>query len=348
MKKSLGVILCGLGLFALAGFGIGLKAMQSNHGPIVAYAEEGEEEEPIDTGEEGGEEEPSEPEEPEVVELPCKVVISPVQHGSVYVDIKEGNVGDICIITAKHDLLYKVSSVLANGVTLIEDEAISGQFCFALVEGENVITASFVVDEELCGIMSDIIQEAGDKDWSRLFTVENAITIVKWLLDGGILIALIRYYVKDKRLEKKLEEKVQQTINGIIPDTTKNTVLTTVEQVITPMFTEVKSDYVELMRAMTVFAKCMALAQENTPDSRRAILDELSGLKIGDLDTLGEVRKSIEEMVARHTKAYEETLAAIKELGLKQDGYVGETKPVETEPKEEVTDEVVVNKQATE
>ena len=341
MKKHLGIVLCGLGLFAVAGLGVGLNLVKESHEPIVAYAEGEEPEVP----EEPVVEEPTEeePEEPEVV-YPCQVTIGSFKHGSVEVDIKEGNVGDICTIYAKHDLLYKVEGVWVNNVALIEDEEISGKYCFALAEGENAISVSFVVDEELCGELTAIVREASDQDWTRLFTVENAIVIVKWLLDGGILIAMIRYFVKDKRLEKKLENQVQDTLQKVIPETTKNTVLKTVEEVITPMFAETKADYVELMKAMGVFAKCMALAQENTPDSRRAILDELSGLKIGDLETLGEVRKSIEAMVERHTKAYEETLAAIKELGQKQDAFIGnkeeignlEEKPVVEEKKQAV------------
>lgn len=315
MKKGFKLMLCGLGLFALGGLGMGLTVAK-NIEPNIVFAEG---EEPVDP------EDPGEP-EPEVVELPCQVVIAEAKHGSISVDIKEGNVGDICTITAKHDLLYKIESCVANGVTLVEDEEISGQFSFALIEGENTVAVKFVVDEELCGELTAIVKEASEQDWTRLFTVENAITIVKWLLDGGILIAMIRYFVKDKRLEKKLEDKVQETVAKIIPETTKNTVVATVEKVITPMFTEMKGDQVELMRAMNVFAKCFALSQENTTESKRAILDELSGLKIGDLETLGEVKRSIEEMVARHTKAYEETLAAIKELGKKNDDYVGEVK----------------------
>ena len=331
MKKGIKLLLCGLGLFALGGIGMGLSVAKS-YAPVVAYAEG---------------EEPEEPSEPEVVEeeLPCKVVIAEVKHGSVEVDIKEGNVGDICTIMARHDLLYKVEGCVANGVLLEEDPEISGKFCFALIEGDNIIGVSFVVDEELCGALTKIVQEASDQDWTRLFTVENAIVIVKWLLDGGILIAMIRYFVKDKRLEKKLEDKVQETINKQIPETTKQVVLATVEQVITPMFTETKADYVELMKAANVLAKCFALAQEGTTDSKRAILDELSGLKIGDLETIGEVKKAIEEMVERHTKAYNDTLAAIKELGEKNKEYIGE--PKVEEAKEEPA-KIEENKQATE
>lgn len=335
MKKGIKLALFGVGLFALAGFGVGLTLKQEAkiNEPIIVLAEG-----------EGTET------ETETEVLPCQVVIEAVEHGSITTDISEGNVGDICTITAKHDLLYKVSHVSVNGVELIESETISGEFSFALVEGTNTITASFVVDEELCGSLTDIINEAIEQDWDNLFTVENVITLVKWVLDGGILIAMIRYYVKDKKLEKKLEDKVQSTVQKIIPETTKNTVVATVEKVIEPMFTEIKADYIEMMKALGIFAKCTALSQENTPDSRRAILDELSGLKIGDLETIGEVKKYIEEMVEKHNKAYEETLAAIKELGQKQDAYIGNVEEVsvkEEEPEIE-QEETEIKKQATE
>lgn len=345
MKKNLKLLVCGLGLFVLGGIGLGLT-VANNIEPNVVYAEDEEPAEPTDPTDPTD----PEPEEPEVIEYPCHVVIVSAKHGSVTTDITEGNIGDICTITAQHDLLYKIESCVANNVILEEDPDISGKFTFALIEGENIISVKFVVDEELCGALTKIVEEASDHDWSKLFTVENAIVLVKWLLDGGILIALIRYYVKDKRLEKKLEAKVQDTINKIIPDTTKDTVLKTVEEVITPMFVETKADYIQLMGAMNVFAKCMALAQEGTVDSKRAILDELSGLKIGDLETLGEVKKSIEEMVERHRRAYEETLAAIKALGEKNAEYIGEKKVEEPVQVEEVKTEPVEEqtKQATE
>ena len=192
MKRSIKLALFGVGLFALTGLGVGLSLKQEAkvNEPMIVLAEG---EDPVD---------PETPETPET--LPCQVVIGTTKHGSIKTDITEGNVGDICTITAKHDLLYKVGSVSVNGVALIESETTSGEFSFALAEGENKITATFVIDEELCGDLSDIIREATEQDWNNLFTVDNVIVLVKWVLDGGILIAMIRYYVKDKRLEKKL------------------------------------------------------------------------------------------------------------------------------------------------
>lgn len=331
MKKGLKLALFGFGLFAMAGLGVGLTLKQEAkiNEPIIVMAE--------------GEEDPETPET-----LPCQVLIEAVKHGSVTTDITEGNVGDICTITAKHDLLYKVSSVSVNGVALIESETTSGEFSFALVEGENKITALFEVDEELCGTLTNIIREATEQDWDNLFTVENVIVLVKWVLDGGILIAIIRYYVKDKKLAKKLENTVQTTVQTIVPAITQKVIVDSIKTVIEPMFAETKTDYIEIMKGLNVFAKCMALAQENTPESKRAILDELSGLKIGDLETIGEVKKYIEDMVARQTKAFEDAMTAIKEIGEKQNAYIGE-EPKTEEPKvEEIVEEPKETKLPTE
>lgn len=330
MKKGFKLALCGLGLFALAGFGVGLSLLNEAkvNEPAIVLAE--------------GEE----PETPET--LPCQVVIDPVKHGSITTDISEGNVGDICTITAKHDFLYKVSYVAVNGVNLIESETTIGEFSFALAEGENKITASFVVDEELCGELSNIVKQASEKDWTNLFTVENVLVLVKWVLDGGVLIAIISYYVKDKRLERKLENTVKGTMARIIPETTKETVLAAFNTLIEPTISALKADNIDIKRALAVFSKCFALGQENTPESRRAILDELSGLKIGDLESINEIKKQLEESLQNYAKAYEETLNRIKAIS--ENNTVVETKEVEAKVEEtEVKTEEVINiKQPTE
>lgn len=299
MKKFLKKIaLVGLGLLAFCGIGLGIyHSTIAQNEPLVMAKAEGTEGEDTTTP----------------IEM-ATVVIEKAQHGTITTNITSGNVGDICVVTAKHDVFYKIESVLMNGTALIESEEISGEYSFALVAGENKITATFVIDEELCGTFSTMIEEASNKDWTNLFSVENIIIIVKWVLDGGVLIALLRYYVKDKKLEKALENKVQETISEIIPDATKETVIANIEKVITPMFTQLTADNVETKKALSVFAKCMALSQENTAESRRAILDELSGLKVSDLSTIGDIKKYIEELVEKQKETYLETLKAIDQI----------------------------------
>lgn len=246
---------------------------------------------------------------------PCQVVIEKTSNGTIETDITEGEIGDIVTVTAKHDLLYKVQSVSVNGVDLIESETTRGLYSFALVEGENKITAKFVVDEELCGDLTNIIQQATNEDWTNLFTIENVVTLVKWLLDGGILIAMVRYFIKDKKLSDKVEKKVTESCEKIIPESTKNAVVENTKYVIEPMFNEVVKDGALSRQLMAIMVKCMVLMQQNTPEAKIAILDEFEKLKgVVDLESIANIKRYIEETVANHSKAYEETLNRINKI----------------------------------
>lgn len=324
MKNIFKILLVSLGFIALAGFS-SPKATQAlaeeEPSPTVLRIENPRR---LGEGESESEEEAK----------PCKIIIDKPEHGSIEVDIMEGEIGEIATITAKHDLLYKIDFVAVNGVNLIEDENISGKFVFALAEGENKITSKFIVDEELCGALTNIITQATNKDWTNLFTVENVITIIKWLFDGGLLIAMIRYFIKDKRLAEKVEKATKETVAKIVPEETKKAVLENTKAVIEPMFNQVVQDSVLARQLMGIMVKCMVLMQQNTPEAKIAILDEFEKLKgIADLDSIASIKKYIEEAVANHTKAYEETLARINSIGEKhQEAIEEEVKP---EPKKD-------------
>lgn len=286
MKK----FLIAIGLLGVIGFGtIMIGKVNSNPIPVLA---EGEQE-----------------------DLSATVAIAKVEHGSVEASITEGVEGDICKLNVRPELLYVINSVSVNGIALIEDENISGLFSFALVRGVNTVTVKFAVNEEILGDLSTIYAQATSKDWTNLFTVENVIIIVKWVLDCGILFAIIRYYVRDKRLANKLEEAVKKEIDKIIPNSTKETVIATITDVVAPVVAQLKADNVEMKKAMGVFAKCMALMQENTPESRIAILEALGQLNISDTATLNEIKAFVEKLFADNLAIYNETLAKIKEIG---------------------------------
>lgn len=264
---------------------------------------------------------------------PCQILIEKPEHGSIEVDIMEGEIGEIATITAKHDLLYKIDFVAVNGANLIEDENISGKFVFALVEGENVITSKFVVDEELCGTLTNIISQASEKDWTNLFTVENVITLIKWIFDGGLLIAMIRYFIKDKRLADKVEKATRETVAKIVPEETKKAVLANTQAVIEPMFNQVVQDGVLARQLMCIMVKCMVLMQQNTPEAKIAILDEFEKLKgIVDLESIESIKKYIEETVERHSKAWEETMARLNTISEHHEESLGEGEAIEEKP----------------
>lgn len=317
MKKSLIFLLPSLGLMALLGC-VGIK----NNAIEVRATDNVSSSVPDNSSSSSGS-------DSYVITKPCQVIIEKTEHGTITTDIQEGEIGEIVTVTAKHDLLYKVESLLVNGAALIEDENTSGKYTFALVEGENKIVAKFVVDKELCGTLSNMISQASNKDWTNLFTVENVIVLIKWVLDGGILIAIIRYFIKDKKLASTVEKKVEEVTSKIVPNATKEAVLENTKTIIEPMFNQAVQDSALTRQLMSIMVKCMVLMQQNTPESKIAILDEFEKLKgVVDVDSIASVKKYIEDTVAAHTQAYNETLARIEKINEQHQNNV---EPIEEE-----------------
>ena len=283
-----------IGLFFGLLLGLVMVGGMSAGNTRAVYAEGEEEPATSEPAPETSEEPAEEPEE--IYE--CTVVLGTFAHGEMEADIMEGHVGDIVTLTAKHDLFYLVDYVKVNDVNLMEDEDIRDCYKFALVEGENVITAKFVVDEELLGELSVIYDQAANKDWTNLFSVENVARIISFLLNGGLLIAMVRYFIKDKRIANNVEKSVKETVNKVLPDMTKQVVTENIKEVIAPMFSEISAYAQEMMRVIGIFIKCFALMQEDTPDARRAILTELANLNIGDMKVIEDAKAFIDKYFA--------------------------------------------------
>lgn len=281
MKKRKIFALMGLGFLALGGIALG-TVHNSYHG-LAAEGEQVTEPEP----------------DPDPVEetFECKVTLGETKHGKVTVDKNEGHVGDLVTINADADLFYLVKSITVNGTALVEDENVRGKFTFALAEGENVIAVKFEIDAEMLGAFSDMVEEATNGDWANFFSVKNVITILSWILNGGLLIAIIRYYVKDKKLEKNLEKTTKETVRQVISEEMKSNILDILKEWFTPIFKQVESDIVNIGEACTVLCRCFALMQENTPESRIAITKELSSLKLGDKTSITMIEARIQEFI---------------------------------------------------
>lgn len=307
MKKTKLFTLLGLGILGLGALSFGIVKGSAQYS--VARAEG---EDPIVDPVTDPEPEPQPEPEEEVFE--CSVIIAESKNGTVTVDKEEGHVGEIVTLNVKHDIFYLIKSVSVNGTDLVEDEEIAGKYTFALVEGENKIEAKFVIDEELLGEMSIIMDQAKNKDWANLFTVENVVRVVSFIMNGGILIAIVRYYVKDKRLENKVENKVGETIQAVLPEETKKIVLEAVKEFVTPIFSEMKLDNEDMRNALTVFSRCLALAQENTPEARIAITQELSSLKLSDQASIQAVKAEIEAFIAKENEKFVSILTKMKNM----------------------------------
>lgn len=283
--------------------------------------------------------------EPDIVEpeKECHVVINEVTHGEIAASIEDGDVGDICTLTVDCDLFYIVDSITVNDVALVESEETRGVYSFALVSGDNVVTAKLVVDNELLGDLAILYEQASNKDWKNLFSVDNVLRIVSWLIEGGLLIAIVRYFVKDKKLAKQIEGAVTKALQKIIPEQTKQYVLDAVQEIIKPLIAQLIEDGVETKTAISVVCKCFALAQQNTPDSKRAILDELATINISDKTTIASVKEYIEAALAKHDALVREEIAKLSEIKSNAAKVIEsakepeEVKPLIEEPKDNGT-----------
>lgn len=261
----------------------------------------------------------------------CMVVIEEAHNGKVSADKLEGEAGEIVTLTIDPDILYLTESVSVNGTTLIESETNKGEYTFALTPGANTVSANFVINEELLGRFTDIVVEAQNKDWKNFFSIKNILTIVTWLFDTGLLVLVIRYYIKDKKLEKKVEEATEATLKKVLPDMIGNSMELSMQKAILPYFKDASAHDEETRNALITFSKCWALSVENTPESRRAILDELSSLKVSDNSALEATKKYIEEMTRASIEKYNEVMKRLNTISLNTKAAAEEVK-VEEKP----------------
>lgn len=320
MKKRKIFALLGLGFLALGGFVLGTANKTSQ--VLWADSEETSEPAPISN------EEPAQ-ETDEEEEFECKVMLDSFSHGQVQIDKKEGHIGDIVTIDANADLFYVVESVKVNGSSLVEDEEIKGIYKFALVEGENKIVVRFAIDEELLGKMSTMVEQASNKDWANLFSLKNLITLVSWILSGGLLITMVRYYIKDKKLEKKVEDKISKTMAEVVPEATKNIILEALKELLAPYFAKIETDIADVSEISVVLCRCFALAQENTPESRIAITKELSSLKLSDKASISMIEEKIKEFIKEQGDKMANVLASLANIETNNQQIIENSTPAE-------------------
>ena len=103
-------------------------------------------------------------------------------------------------------------------------------------------------------------------------------------------------------------------MSKIVPEVTEKTTVSVMEKLIKPIFAETISKIDNQTEAMTVFSRCLALAQEDTPEARIAIVKELSSLKISDQAAIDSVKKYIEQYIEANEKEIAELTAQLAEI----------------------------------
>lgn len=251
-------------------------------------------------------------EEYEIIEqpiiYPCQVVIKDTNYGELKVDVLEGEIGEIVTITPKAYTFCVLNSISVNGVELLPNE--EGLYQFALVEGENILQSSFSINEEDMELIAGLINDAKKGNWEDIFTIDRMFDIISWvitiLFSTGFLVTLVKL--------KNVKAKTSDDVVTVTNNTVEKAVEKTVEKLIAPLLQEFLSRSISTEEISKVLARCMTLAQENTPEARLAIIAELTKLQTSDADLAIQVKNVIAREVENSKKVHEQKLQAIEEL----------------------------------
>lgn len=267
----------------------------------------------IVNAEETIESEPTTESEPsEAITYPCKVISSIGDGGNALFDIEEGNVGDLVTAYIKPDFLFVVESIQINGASV----AISSdnKYQFNLVEGENIVSATFVISNEKLTEISNLIKGVEENGISSIFTVSNLLTFVSWaislFLSSGFFITLIR----NKKIKSQTIEQVSNTVVETLESNNAQILKEFITNLIGPSLETITTKMDGMDDCIKVFCRCFVLAQDDTPENRLAIIEELTKLNNNDEALTKQIRSIVKEEQAAQEAKIEETNKAIEAL----------------------------------
>lgn len=250
----------------------------------------------------------------EVVTYPCKVLTSVNSGGDILVDIEEGNVGDIVTAYIKADFLFAVSSIKFNDVEVEINK--DGKYEFELVEGDNVISVEFKVNNEKLSEIATLINGVKEEGFASLFTVANLLNLISWIvsvfLSSGFFITLI----KSKRLKAKTVDEVVDVVKTTIQAENQKAILDFLQGAIVPILNKLIEKIDGSDECMKVLCRCFVLAQNDTPENRLAIITELTNLNNSDEALSNQIRQIVKDEQAKQIAELEERnkkLEALKE-----------------------------------
>jgi hypothetical protein len=248
--------------------------------------------------------------EQEVAE--ARVIVSNQKGGEILVDITEGNVGDKAIAAVSPYILYRIESVTVNGVNITANE--DGNYEFFLVAGDNTINATYVVDKEELSNMANLLADAKQGDWENIFTLSNVLTFIGWFISMIFSSGFFLTLIKTKKIKAKTTDEITAAVEAILNSKLGTAVNNFLENTILPIIQQynIKIEYTE--ETCKVLARCFALAQENTPEARLAIINELTVFKNTEQNLNEEVRKIINEEIERNNQEKDQLAQTIEEL----------------------------------
>ena len=248
----------------------------------------------------------------EKIDYPCKVVGSLSDGGDVLFDITEGNVGDIVTAYVKADLFFSVTSVQINGTSVAINS--DGKYQFELVDGENIFSVQFAIDNAKLEEVAGLIDNVKENGFSSLFTIENLLNLISWaftlFLGSGFFITLI----KSKKIKSKTIEQITEVIFNIMKTEQGKSLTNFLNTFGKEVLDKINLKIDNMDECMKVLCRCFVLAQNDTPENRLAIINELTNLSNSDKDLSEQIRNIIREEQKKQQQNIIERDRAIESL----------------------------------
>lgn len=253
--------------------------------------------------------------ESEVVELPCKVIVTAAQYGDVIVDKESGNVGDIVTVYAKPYSLFKLKSITVNGTALVANA--DGIYTFAMIEGENKVSAEFEISQSEVSYILGLIEDAKNGNFEDIFSLKNLLTLISWAISlfmgSGFCITLL----KSKKIKAQTAQEISEAVDAATKSEVAKGISAFLSEQFGPSFDALSASINDISETCQSMARCMVLGQENTPEARLAIIQELSSKSKKAESLADEVKKIVHAEMADAEKAKQDKLDLIEELEAK-------------------------------
>jgi len=158
--------------------------------------------------------------------------------------------------------------------------------------------------------VDEIVAKLSSWDIKTIFTPQNILSFLSVLMSSGFGVALVKVYAKYKGEITITRKAISDSLEKLLPEVSSRVLNELVTKVLEPMVASIGS----MEEAIGAFSRCLALAQENTPESRLAILKELEAIKIKDESVIARIDAAIRKAVEETQKQIDEKLKLLDDM----------------------------------
>lgn len=210
-------------------------------------------------------------------------------------------------------------SINETGELIVPNE--DGIYSFE-VKGDTKLFLNFEINSNL--LLKEFVNIPKDK-WEELLTIENILLLVQFLLttlfSSGFFVALY----KTKKIKAQTTEEISKAVDFVVSDSVKQSV----DKFLSSLFKETVENISKktdgIAETTKVMARCFALSQEGTPESRLAIMEELTKLKTYEAELSEKIKKIINDTIAKNNQIQEEKVKALEEIKEANEKIIVET-----------------------